>query len=200
MVAELDGFGDAEGTKLDPEELLFDVKDSNDSLYDLVPFLEDVLECSLTASSDSVSDEREGSELFGEKVYERNILDKFPSLDERVAERLAHLNWIRHVRIRKLAEAQKATPQPVAEPSHAAKAETETESSGTIISSIYSSIFDTYEVCSTASASSFATSMAEESGQARIPPPPVTLGHGIEFQCSICFKTLCGISNGFQWK
>jgi len=191
FVPEIAEFIGSEELELKPDELIIEIKESNDSLYDLVPFLGELIESDFKATD---LDESPQTSYPGEKIYERNILDKFPALDKTFAESLAQINWIRHVRIRDMALAHQVEGD--------ACSESESDFSSTVPSTVLSLIFDDNDddSNSAASVSSFATSVAEESGQARIPPPPVPLEHGVEFQCNICFKMQYKIYNKFQWK
>ncbi|KAF8242806.1 hypothetical protein K440DRAFT_670612 [Wilcoxina mikolae CBS 423.85] len=91
FVPEIAEFIDSEEPELKPDELVLEIKESNDSLYDLVPFLEELMESNLKAADIEEPRPPQISNL-GEKFYERNILDKFPALDKTVAESLAHIN------------------------------------------------------------------------------------------------------------
>ncbi|MCJ1379169.1 hypothetical protein MMC17_002269 [Xylographa soralifera] len=93
---------------LDEDSILYmveDLKSNIDLLHEIVPALDDVASDLAHSDVSDVEDlrttEKEGSTLSGPAAhYHRKILDRFPSLDVQLAERLAYAGWSRHNRIR----------------------------------------------------------------------------------------------------
>jgi hypothetical protein len=84
-MAQIEVENTAPNSELTLEKLVSEVREANDSLYALVPFLEDAMASSWTALSDGPL--MVGIKTFwGEKSGTRNIQGKFPHRDERVSK------------------------------------------------------------------------------------------------------------------
>jgi len=203
-VPEVEGLIGFEASYLDLEDLIEEIGGANDSLCELVPFLEDILEVGFSSTSFSGEEQQEFEPDHAAKTYERNILDNFPVVEKSLAKCLAILNWKRHQNIRELALSQHSPAEELELDSVALlsseAAKTDAGFSGTAASTRYDSIFDNDDSKSIFSATSYGTPVAEESAPVTIPPPPVELRHDVEFECNICFKTQRGIYNMPLWR
>jgi hypothetical protein len=205
----LDGSPDAscETATLD---IIEDIRDSVDCLYDLVPSIEELFlskETTKAAIQALGGQELEETQLVPDlptppQYYTFNIRDKFPTIDQTLAEVLGEINWARHQRIRQWITAQEESENP--KPAPVAPQE---EDSGlgdsvftfqTPMPLIQGNPFSNTR--SEISATSFGTTSASVSGHARVPRPPVPLSPGVKFECNICFRQLDGVDTKMLWK
>ncbi|MCJ1436200.1 hypothetical protein MMC27_005578 [Xylographa pallens] len=193
---ELDkGFSDEDSTSY----MVEDLKSNIDLLHEIVPALDDV--ASDLAHSEVLDVERlgttekEGSILSGPSTYyQRIIMDKFPSLDVQLAERLAYACWFSHNRLR--ADLGKAKHGDLASP-----ASHETSSI------IHDSGFDTTvgsELVPNYSQASYqylmSCQMDAQGGTTGLPPLPSEVSLGQPFICSICRILIRNVKNESQWE
>lgn len=107
---------DIEGTgALDAQDLqlcLGDIKEANNGLFDLVPWIEEIYDKESLASSSSGDQEAETIPSSGvlipaavnseEQFYYSHIVERFPHIKAEPAKKLAQLNWLRHQRVSSL--------------------------------------------------------------------------------------------------
>lgn len=204
QVPEIGDFVDDEDLILDPEELIIETKESIDSLYDLVPYLEELLELDSKVEASRLTEDTNVRVYAGKKAYERIILEKFPAIEEAVAESLIRTSWVRHEWIRETALAHRSVQKdPEVRVDVRCPENPVPESSGRHIITTapptkLHSIADKENLHLETSISNPDTT--GESGQPQIPPPPIPLEHGVEFRCNICFRMQYGIYNKLQWK
>ena len=202
LLLNLDDFGEELDQSFSGEDstsyMVEDLKSNIDLLHEIVPALDDV--ASDLAHSE-VSDvehlgttENGGSTLSGPGIYYRRIImDRFPSMDVQLAERLAYACWLRHNRFR--ANLGEAKHGDLANP---AGHET--------LSIIHDSGFDTTvasELVPTYSQASYQSLMSSQmegqEGTTRLPPLPSEVSRGQPFPCSIC-GLICNVKNESQWE
>lgn len=183
----------SDGPEPAPKKLIARMKQSNDSLYYLVPYLDEIIDSDCDTASDIQHENPEGSSEPSpeEKAYENNILHKFPHLNGRVARNLARVNWIRHARIRDMSESYEAGQNTGIDASHFEKKAARADCDS-VLSTDSDSNSDDF--------STIATTTAESIGQTAVPLPPVQLQRDVEFLCNICFTVQRGIYNKHQWK
>ncbi|RPB04456.1 hypothetical protein L873DRAFT_1355138 [Choiromyces venosus 120613-1] len=195
------------------EDLMEDINDSIESLYDLVPSTErlfllhhnqpqEMLSPCLS-SGKSVTPEREP--VVGVGIYRVKIHNKFPDISDDLAMCLAEVNWERWTRVRNMKP--QVPGAPINTPSMT-KPEPSTiwidsglglsVQTGDVPMSGHGGISDTRSEVSTIS---WGTTHQTTSGKARIPRPPVEkLSSEITFDCPICYKHLKGITSEGKWK
>jgi hypothetical protein len=126
-------------------------------------------------------------------IYVRNILDKFPNADVKLAQRLGEANWQRHVKIRS--------------GNQISKVELEVAGAKSVFHG--SSVFhDSGLGSSMPSASSYAPSASsfvskvgdDDSEYFRVPRTPTEVFEGKPFKCFICGRFLVQIKNRVDWK
>jgi hypothetical protein len=126
-------------------------------------------------------------------MYIRNILDKFPSADIRLAERLGESNWQRHVMIRNRNEGSEIdigqeVPRSVFQPTSIFHD-----------SGLGSSMPTT--LCYAASLSSFMSKAGDADNKYfRVPQTPKEVVDGLPFECFICRHMIIHIKNRIDWK
>lgn len=180
-----------------------EIKDFNDSLYDLVPFLEigqiggpnedppiplvsPIPELSSSAILPNLCIEAQS--------YQRNILDKFPKADMELVAVMAELNWLRHERIRNLSNKDQ-DEHDFEESFPVSEVDTSTIPTSFQPSSIFSKA-----PSETSAGTSVYESNEQGVGYVRFPLPPVKLGLGKPFTCTICFQTLKNIDHRAGWR
>lgn len=194
-----------------------ELKEFNDCLYDLVPFLEttqiDTLDESTGVQSQMLSTSQI-SELSSSATlpnlrieaqsYQRNILDKFPNANLELVGTMAELNWLRHERIRDLSNKDADTE--ALDSSTNAFEHTPTKSevdTSTIPTSFQpSSTFSKAQSCSSIGTSLYEPSQSNiaSTGHVRFPNPPLRFRSGKSFVCTICFQPLKNIHSKGQWR
>ena len=128
-------------------------------------------------------------------VYVRQILDRFPNAQVRLAERLGEANWQRHNEICRRMDDGLEESESNLNNRFVAKSRFHDSGLGTSVPAE-----STYAM-TTASKASFASSLAErEQGSLRVPPTPVEVANKIPFTCSICHQTVHNIRDRRDWK
>lgn len=224
LVPETTNYIDEESDDGSDIELSFtidEIKDFNDSLFDLVPFLEMVqigtpnedpeiqILLNLTSSISNLSSSTILTGLRTEALsYQRNILDKFPKADLELVGIMAELNWLRHERIRDIASMNENAGNPFKQISTQSEIGASTiqtpfqpsEIGASTIQTSFqpSSIFSWSQTCPSAGTSFYEPN--QSIGNARYPNPPKKSGPGTSSTCTICFKNLNNISARTQWR
>ena len=128
-------------------------------------------------------------------IYVRNILDKFPSADMRLIQRLGECNWQRYVMIRKAKEGSEIDREHLP------------DATGSILQPV--SLFHDSGLgssrlansCYAASVSSFISRAGDVDGEFfRVPPTPKEVVDGKPFECFICGRTMHHIRTRVEWK
>jgi hypothetical protein len=126
-------------------------------------------------------------------IYVRNILDKFPNANFKLAQRLGEANWQRHLKIRSSNQISKV------ELEVAGVKSVFRDSSVFPDSGLGSSMPSTS--CYAPSASSFLSKVGhDDSEYFRVPRAPTEVFEGKPFKCFICGRLLTHIKNRVDWK
>lgn len=183
-----------------------EIKELNDCLYDLVPFLETVprdtpsnetSEAHIPPTgrvSDLLSSTTLPSLRIEARSYQRNILDKFPNADPELVGVMAELNWLRHERIRDLTSKDGNAEDALED--ILAKSEVDTSTIPTSFQP--SSIFSKAESCLSTGTSVYEAN--QSMNHVLFPNPPIKLSSGKPFTCTICSQTLKNVNARTQWK
>lgn len=190
----------------DLPDAIEDITESLDSLFDLVPFIDELYLAIEEAGTGEEGQARvstiEPADIPnpGAQFYKIDIRDKFPKVGEQLAETLAEVNWARHRRIREWAdnhEIQGAQGRPKTTFTDSGLG----TSNFTFQCPLPSSQKNPFSDCrSEASVTSFGTTNSTMSGGIRVPKPPVPLSTGVVFRCCICFSMLKGVDTNILWK
>jgi hypothetical protein len=129
------------------------------------------------------------------KAYVSNILDKFPSADIRLIQRLGEANWQRHVIIR--------NKQDQEEPGQSILQRTAKSIFHPALTFHDSGIGSSLPVVSAyaPSLSSFVSKLDDADNKYfRVPPTPKEVLEGKPFECFICDRTISTLKNRADWK
>jgi hypothetical protein len=132
-------------------------------------------------------------------IYVRNILDKFPNADFKLAQRLGEANWQRHVKIRSGNQISKVELEVAGAKSVFHDSSIVCDSSVFHDSGLGSSIPSA--TCYTPSASSFVSRVGDDDSEYfRAPRTPTEVFEGKPFKCFICGRLIARIKNRVDWK
>jgi hypothetical protein len=132
-------------------------------------------------------------------IYVRNILDKFPNADFKLAQRLGEANWQRHVKIRSGNQISKVELEVAGAKSVFYDGSVFYGSSVFRDSGLGSSMHSTS--CYAPSASSFVSKVGDDDSEYfRVPRTPTEVFEGKPFKCFICGRLLAQIKNRVDWK
>lgn len=171
----------------------------NDDLFDLISSLETIPTSQPRGHRAPHSIEADAvNASHTDTVYLINVRDKFPKANELLLHTLAKLNWTRHELIRKISQGDEIEdPDFLFDSAETAKVSGyQTMSKHNPCAILPSSNL------STGDNSSFGnTTIAEDLGRTRYPPPPVELGPDIApFECTICHRILDGCASTLDWR
>ena len=179
------GSSHSDYTESDLELNLEAITDSIDSLYSLLPYIDDL------------QSEYEESKLGGDQAfdsltqeYQRYITQREWKLDRDFVARLAQLNAQRHQRIRVWVD------QPVPLPPTNTSQPTVSKTSGTSFAE--SSLFDKAETAY--SASSVASTTPDKGERIRYPKPPLPVFPSTSACCTICHDATADVSTPRKWR
>jgi hypothetical protein len=128
-------------------------------------------------------------------IYVRNILDKFPSADIKLIQRLGECNWQRYVKIRNSKEGSEIDRGILLEAAGSIFQPTSIFHDSGLGSTIPANS------CYAASASSFISKAGDaDGGYFRVPPMPKEVFDGKPFECFICRHIIHHIKNRVDWK
>lgn len=131
--------------------------------------------------------------------FVNQILDKFPSMEGKLAQRSGQANWERYLRLRSLqghlaegpSQAEELATRSIFQPF------TEFQDSG-LGSSLPATTI--YAKSNASHASFMSTQSAHDRRAFRVPQTPKAVLAGMPFECEICHSLVSGVKNRVQWK